>query len=256
MAIESVAAESTIILDEGTFHLAESVDIDKPLTLEGAGSDRTIVTGEGPVAVVRYTGEGLLTIRDMTFRREGEFAAAVMVVLSGEADFSNCRFTGGASNEDNSISGSGLKFLNDSTGIVKNCEVDENVEQGILVLAQAKPDLVGNAIHDNGGGIYFRIDEDGGSAEQNDLKQNGLAGLGKGTDITVFGSFAPALASNLCSQEGAGFSSSELGDHSGIVLVSRDDLPAASRVGANSCAITWCSTPTGSLLSMTCQSRR
>lgn len=259
MAIESVAAESTIILDEGTFYLEGPLEIDKPLTLEGAGSDKTIVTGEGPRVVVRYTGEGLLTIHDMTFRREGDFAAAVMVVLSGEVDFSNCRFTGGAPNEDKSISGAGLIFFNDSAGVVKNCEIDENVEQGILVLGQAKPELIDNKIHDNGGvGIYFQIEEDGGVAEMNNLQRNGLADFGSGTDIRVFGSFAPTLASNSCSRGGYGLgsSNSELGDHSGIVLVSRGDLPAASRVGANDCAIAWCSTPTGSLLNMTCQSRR
>jgi hypothetical protein len=213
------------------------------------------VVGTGPVYVARYNGEGVLRIRNITFRRAGDLAATVMVIRSGEVDFSACRFTGGALSEDTSISGNGLVFLNDSAGVIKNCEVDNNVDTGVIVLERAKPELIDNDIHDNGGyGIYFLIDEDGGAAKRNNLQRNGLASAGRGTDIIVFGPFAPTLTFNSCSRENFPFRN--WSDWSGIVLVSRGDLPAASRVGTNDCAVTWCSSPTGSLLNMECKSRR
>jgi len=251
-AIESIAPESTIILDEGTFHLEEALEIDKPLTLEGAGSNKTIVSGEGAVASFRYTGSGLLTIRDITFSRVGDFAASVMAVLGGEVNFSNCRFTGGASNEDNSSGGVGLAFTNDSTGVVQNCEFDENSSFGIAVFGQADPELISNNIHDNGqAGIYISIKEAGGLVERNDLRNNGLAGRGSGTDINVIGGFSPTLASNTCSREGpTGFSSE---DWSGIVIISTSgNISEATSVEGNGCAILRCDATSG-MLSMTCK---
>lgn len=256
LAVKSVVAESRIVLGEGTFQLEEPLEIDKPLTIEGAGKDRTVVVGEGPKFVARYTGKGLLALREITFRRDGEYAASVMVITRGEVDFNNCRFSNGASGEESPI-GHGLVFLEDSSGVVNNCEFDENYEFGIFVIGLAKPELMGNKIYDNRkGGIYFQIDEDGGLAERNDLSGNDREGLGNGNDITVFGPFGPDLVSNTCSNEGNFGRSLDLGDHSGIVFVSRGDLPAAGKMRGNDCAVAWCDTPTGSLLSMMCRDHR
>jgi parallel beta-helix repeat protein len=255
LAVKSVPEGSTIVLGEGTFQLEEPLDIDKPLTIEGDGPDRTIIVGEGPRFVARYSGKGLLTLRDIAFRREGEYAAAVMVILSGEVDFSNCRFSNGASGEDSRI-GDGLVFLEDSSGTVKNCEFDENYEFGITVLGLAKPKLIDNIIHDNRkGGIAFQIDEDGGLAEGNDLSDNDFEVLGNGNDIRVSGPYGPNLVSNSCSSESFR-NISDLGDHSGIVFASRGELPAADKARGNNCAVAWCDTPTGSFLSMNCRGRR
>jgi parallel beta-helix repeat protein len=255
-AVEAVAAWSTIFLGEGTFRLEETLEISKPLSLVGAGADKTTVVGEGSVAVVRYQGDDLFTIRDVTFRHEGDFAAGVIVIESGEVHFSQCRLSNGSSSEDDEV-GVGLIFLNDSAGVVKDCEIDENAEYGIVILNQAKPELSQNKIHDNGrGGIYYQIDENGGTAKRNDLDGNGLADFGDGTDIFLFGPFAPILESNSCSNEGFFSRSSALGNASGIFIVSRSELPAESNLWENKCPVTWCSTPTGSLLSMTCQDHR
>lgn len=303
-AVESVAAESTIILGEGTFQLDESLEINKPLTLEGAGSDKTIVIGMGGGTIVKYTGEGLFTMRDITFRREGDFAATVMAVLGGEVDFSNCGFANGATSEDETVPGMGLIFFNDAVGIVRNCAVEDNaqvgilvrdeahislenntcsfnnigiayvgnasgivknnqcannLEQGILVSGLAKPELTSNDIHDNGSaGITFSLDENGGVVQQNDLQGNNTASsLDSGTDIFVSGAYSPDFISNTCSREGLlRLGSSDLGDHSGIVFASRDNLPTGITIEGNSCAVVWCSTPTGSFLNMNCSSHR
>jgi parallel beta-helix repeat protein len=177
IAIESVVAESTLILGEGTFHLEGSLDINKPLTLIGSGRDETIVEGEGPVAVIRYTGEGRLTIRDVAFSREGNLAAAVIVILSGEVNFNNCRFSNGASNEDGSISGNGLIFFGDTTGVVENCEIDSNGRHGVSILDEAQPRLVGNEIHSNGGYGIIILNEAQPKLVGNEIHNNGSSGV-------------------------------------------------------------------------------
>lgn len=135
---------------------------------------------------------------------------------------------------------------------MKNCEIDRNADTGVSVVACAKPELIDNDIHDNGGsGIHFQVEDDGGLAERNDLDRNGRANFGNGSDITVFGSFAPTLISNTCSREG---SRSELGDLSGIMFFSRSELPDSPTVEGNRCAVAWCSTPSYSVLDMTCES--
>lgn len=257
-AVAAASADSTILLGPGIFHLDEALDIDKPLTLAGVSKELTILTGEGPVTVMRFSGEGLLTFQDMTVRRVGDYAAAVMVVLGGEVNFSNCRFTEGASNEDDSITGAGLIFLGSSSGVVENCEIDANMAQGILVTDTAKLELINNEIHDNGGvGIVYSLEENGGLAEANQLRSNSPQ---NGTDIFIAGSFAPDLINNRCSRESARFGSSEFGDQSGIMFLSREGragLPQNLKMQENSCAVTWCASESGSLiLDLSCSSSR
>jgi parallel beta-helix repeat protein len=251
-AITAMAPGSTIILGEGTFQIEEAVEIDKPLKLEGAGVDKTIVESKGATAAFRYTGDDLFTIRGITFRHVGNFAASVMGILAGEVDFSECRFTGGAANEDGSTGGIGLVFINDSTGVVKNCEFDENTSAGIAVAGQADPQLIENSIHDNGkDGIMITIREAGGLVEGNTLRSNGLAGRGTGTDIHVIGNYSPTLASNTCSREGyTGFSDE---DWSGIVIIDTAGNIPKNTVEGNSCATLWCDASSGNMLSMTCE---
>lgn len=275
IAIESVVAESTLILGEGTFHLEGSLDINKPLTLIGSGRDETIVEGEGPVAVIRYTGEGRLTIRDVAFSREGNLAAAVIVILSGEVNFNNCRFSNGASNEDGSISGNGLIFFGDTTGVVENCEIDSNGRHGVSILDEAQPKLVSNEIHNNGSsgvlvgghakpevtenhihdnkesGIQFKLEEDGGLVVDNVLEANSVRGFLNGTDILVWDAFSPTIVSNKCSYEQRRSGDVFDGDLRGIVFLmgfstyrDLDMSAAASKVEKNDCALVWCSQPT------------
>ena len=92
-AVAAVPDGSVIWLDAGTFPV-EPLEIEKSLHLAGVGIQETVIASGGGEFVVRYTGSGLFTVEDLTFRYEGSDAADVVVMQGGQIEASRCRFTG------------------------------------------------------------------------------------------------------------------------------------------------------------------
>jgi len=190
-AVDAVAPGSTINLDAGTYRLAEPLDIDKPLNLVGAGMDQTEIVSAADGHVIRFSGDGPFGAADITFRHEGTAVADVAVVRGGEVTFSRCRFTGAfRGGEDQGRAG--LRIEGNTTGFVQDCEAVENDTNGIRVVDQAQPTLVGNVCSDNTQiGIHY-LEDAAGAARQNECLRNGRHG------IAVRNQAHPTLEENTC----------------------------------------------------------
>ncbi|MFT4038624.1 MAG: hypothetical protein QM692_10625 [Thermomicrobiales bacterium] len=68
-AIDAAAAGSTLTLCAGTFNLATTVLINKPLTLTGAGLGQTVLDGGNAKRVLTINGPGAVTLQDLTVTR-------------------------------------------------------------------------------------------------------------------------------------------------------------------------------------------
>jgi serine/threonine-protein kinase len=176
-AIVGVPAGSTITLESGTYRLAESLVIDKDLTLIGAAMSQTQIVGDGQNYVIRIDDhEGTISIEGITFRHEGDAIADVVQVLGGEVSFTRCRFSGAIRGEEGKGRG-GLRLAGDTTGSVTDCVASGNDLDGIRLEDQADVTLEGNTCADNvQGGIHFR-DDATGVARDNECVRNGSSGI-------------------------------------------------------------------------------
>ena len=145
----------------------------------------------------------------------------------------------------------GVMFVEETTGAIRNSTVVSNQEAGIAILGSAQVDVVKNTIENNGSvGVYFQLEAAGGVVRDNVLARNDTSGSGLGTDIQIWEEYSPELIGNSCDKQRQ-FSGS--GDLSGIVFIARGSLPTNPTLQGNACAVARCSTPTGSLISMTCE---
>ena len=191
--MDALPAESTILLEPGTYLLTEPLDVGKPLRLVGAGMDETEVVYEAEGYTVRFSGDGPFIVEDITFRHEGTAVADVVVVQGGEVAFTRCRFTEAVWVEEEDENGrAGLHLLGDTTGIVQDCEVVENEFGGILIGDRSRPTLEGNVCTNNKRGGIVYSGYAGGVARQNDCSHNEWHG------IAVEERAQPTLEENVC----------------------------------------------------------
>ncbi|MGB7115678.1 MAG: hypothetical protein WBD56_06010, partial [Anaerolineales bacterium] len=125
-ALAAVPPESTILLDPGTYRLKHKLEIDKTISLRGAGIDQTIVVGDDATYLIRFTGPGKFTLQGITLRYEGTSWANVMSVKDGDIDFSDCSFTGGVYDDNEDKGGAGLFTSGNTTGDIADCRSEDN----------------------------------------------------------------------------------------------------------------------------------
>jgi serine/threonine-protein kinase len=147
-AIAAVVPGGTITLGAGTYRLVYGMKIEKSFTLVGAGMDESEIVSGFDGHVIRVESEGILAAQDLTFRHDGEQVADVVVVQDGRVDFSRCRFTGAvyAEGEGNRA---GIRFLGSAGGAVRESEIVDNDNTGIMVDERAAPVLEDNLLLDN-----------------------------------------------------------------------------------------------------------
>ena len=188
-AVDAVSPGSTLVLESGTYRLARSLVIRRPLRLVGAGMDQTEVVSEAKGYVILFIGGGLFAAEDITFRHQGTAVAEVVVVEGGEIALARCRFTGAVSKEDQLMAG--LLLRGSTAGVVQDCVADGNDGAGILVTERAQPVLEGNVCTDNHFGIYYWGNA-GGTARQNECTENRYDGIALGVQAQ------PTLDGNVC----------------------------------------------------------
>jgi parallel beta-helix repeat protein len=191
-AVQKAQSGTTIHLKAGIYRLKRPLVIDKPLTLIGEGMETTRIVCDGEECVVKFSGDGLFSARDIAFVHEGNRWANVVTADRGEVSFIRCLFTGGVWDEANKRGGDGLWLFGMVGGRIEACQAIGNDLHGIDVSGQARPTLEGNTCRENKecGIAYF--DNSAGVARQNICIGNGYHG------IQVSGQAQPTLEGNNC----------------------------------------------------------
>ena len=171
-ALDSVTESEIIVLPPGDYILEQPLNINHSARLEGAGMDVTRIICYEEETVASISGDIHLDISGLSFQHKGKAWADVVVVLGGEIEFNNCRFTGGVRQTETRLGGSGLCLQGNTKGIVHQCEIYGNGGHGIEVSEWAKPTIIENQCSQNRlAGIIFSGNAEG-EAGENRCMQN------------------------------------------------------------------------------------
>ena len=190
-AISKAPSGATVTLEPGTYYLSAPLQIRQPLSLVGAGIDKTVIASDAAGQVVWYSGLGQFSAKGITFQHTGASAANVFAVSGGEVSFSDCRFTGAVWDKQQKKGGVGLWLYGFTTGEVRQCQADGNELQGFSISGSAKPLLDSNVSFQNSSGIAY-WDNAAGVASNNQCYGNELDG------IVMEDRSAPTLKANHC----------------------------------------------------------
>ena len=147
-AVESVAPGSTIILAEGSYDVSPNLIVTKPITIQGAGMDKTFITASTGQLVADFRDAGIVNLSGITFQYTGTEPANVVTIEGGTVTISDCRFTGGVflASEDKTPVGSGLLIYGKTDGLIANSTFDENGYIGLVVSG----DSIASSTRDSG----------------------------------------------------------------------------------------------------------
>jgi len=190
-AVQKARSGATIYLKAGIHRLKRPLVIDKPMTLIGEGMETTRIVCNGEECVVKFSGNGLFSARDLAFVHEGTKWGDAVLANGGEVQFYRCLFTGGVRDEANQRGGDGLWLYGAPRGHVRECVASGNEGMGIRVSEQAQPTLEGNTCQENKDTGIAYFDSAAGVARQNTC-------VGGITGIYVGEQAQPTLEGNTC----------------------------------------------------------
>jgi len=174
-AVAALPPGSTIALEAGTYRLNAPLEVNKALTLTGTGIEQTVIVGDAPASVLRFTGDGIFTLRDLTVRYEGETEADVVLVEGGEIVAQRCRFTGAVYTGETPRAG--LRVRGSTQGIISSSEAVENNLDGIRLEGDASLILSNNVCSDNDQmGIYLS-EQSSAQINNNTCERNTYSGV-------------------------------------------------------------------------------
>lgn len=191
-AIINASEGSTVILDSGTYNLAEFLEIDKSINLIGTGPDKTVITGEIGGSVIYINSEVRFFAEGIAFSRKGKVPGDIIDIEKGDASFNNCLFSGGKPNPEEDNWGIGLYYYYMATGTVSNCVAESNSFCGIAIEEDAKITLINNIFRKNSSSGISYYGSGGGYAIKNECYSNGVDG------IQVQLNSIPTLINNKC----------------------------------------------------------
>ncbi len=208
-AVAGAPAGATLRLSPGAHRLDEPLEINKPLTLVGAGIDKCQVIGRAHWYVVRFSGSGAFAADGIEFRHQGGEWASVVEIASGEITLDRCRFTGGrawGALDENGMSplmddlerrgltselmnplkmmagegmrtGSGLWVYGKTHGVVRNCAATGNQGDGIALEESADVQASDNRCFQNERSGLFVTGLSRSLIRGNICRENGESGI-------------------------------------------------------------------------------
>ena len=193
-AIEKIQPGGTIYLNPGMYYPEKNLDISKPLSLIGSGTDKTYLIYNSEPNIIEYTGEGLLSISDLALQRDGSEWGDVIWIKSGRVNITNCAISGAThfEKEEGSVGGGmGILIWGETAGSIKGCTIENNSVDGVHIRNQSYINLEDNIINDN---VQYGIsywDETAGTVLYNECFRNE-------SGIHIRDMSIPKIISNLC----------------------------------------------------------
>jgi parallel beta-helix repeat protein len=159
-AISEIKEGGEITLQPGEYRLREPLHIRKSLTISGAGHEKTLIVfegksifaeGEGKCGGIKFSGEGMLSIRDVSIRYAGaDEGCDVITVVKGDLRLTRCFISGGVGHDEKkNLIGGGVWVHKTSNAVISGCIIADN-EVGVSVSARSKARIEFSKILGNG----------------------------------------------------------------------------------------------------------
>jgi parallel beta-helix repeat protein len=159
-AISEIKEGGEITLQPGEYRLREPLHIRKSLTISGTGYEETVIVfegksifteDEGPCGGIKYSGEGMLSIRDVSIRYSGaDEGCDVITAVKGDLRLTRCFISGGVGrDEKKNLIGCGVWVHKTSNAVISGCIIADN-EVGVGVSARSKARIEFSKILGNG----------------------------------------------------------------------------------------------------------
>ncbi len=149
-ALATVGSGSTIRLDPGTYELDDALVPLRPVTIEGAGAEDTVLRSTSPGAAVVLATDGQVHLDGLAVEHVGEEPASVIVVHSGGYRLEDLAVRGGTADDDGA-GGFGVLLRPAATLLtgpasadgrtVRDVRLEDNEGGGILVAGPQEPSL-------------------------------------------------------------------------------------------------------------------
>jgi parallel beta-helix repeat protein len=147
-AISEIKEGGEITLQPGEYRLREPLHIRKSLTISGTGYEETVIVfegksifaeDEGKCGGIKFSGEGMLSIRDVSIRYSGaDEGCDVITAVKGDLRLTRCFVSGGIGrDEQKNTIGCGIWIHGTAQAVISGCIVADN-EVGIRVGGFAK----------------------------------------------------------------------------------------------------------------------
>ena len=194
-AVENAPVGASIILATGTYELTDFLDIEKSLTITGAGMDQTVITTIIGEDAIGFYGPGTFTLSDLTIQYAGTSPSDVFLVDNGTVFISNCRFTGGVEDTGDAAIGYGVGLFIQGTsdGIIRNSQFLHNQSGGLVIIDDSSITIQSNT---------FTINTDSGltlRGTYSGLVEGNTSTYNKFHGIALMDNTSATLQSNFCS---------------------------------------------------------
>jgi parallel beta-helix repeat protein len=223
-AISEIKEGGEITLQPGEYRLREPLHIRKSLTISGAGHEKTLIVfegksifaeDEGKCGGIKFSGEGMLSIRDVSIRYSGaDEGCDVITAVKGDLRLTRCFISGGIGRDDKkNLIGTGVWIHKTSQAVLSGCIIADNevgigvserakarielskilsnAEYGILIGGNASSEVRHCEISNNGTGVLA-------SGESRLVARNNTCEGNEMSGIALFGSVQGEIEGNQC----------------------------------------------------------
>jgi parallel beta-helix repeat protein len=174
-AINSANDGAVLHLAAGDYVLSKSLDIQKSITLIGAGKTKTRILSSAPGYALFFDGIQL-HLQGIDFEHIGQAESEVLMILNSTFSIQGCRIAGGYSPKSSISNGNGLYLYGYSDGKITESIFEHNAYDGIYVANNSSLTLEDNELSNNGiMGVAF-WDTSQGNVSNNVMRLNGWAG--------------------------------------------------------------------------------
>jgi parallel beta-helix repeat protein len=170
---------SHITLTSGTYQVAETLFIDRPITIDGPTAGTATIASSARNAAVIVSSSGSLVLENVTVEHVGEEPGTVIVGASGDIFLDRVVISGGVVDEESGADGHGIALTtapddlgNESVVTIISTTISDNAAIGIAVFGVSRPAIEGSTIVDNEacGACFF--DQSSGTISESTIARN------------------------------------------------------------------------------------
>ncbi|WP_189012015.1 right-handed parallel beta-helix repeat-containing protein, partial [Deinococcus malanensis] len=190
-ALQTAPANAVLRLAPGEYVISTPLQVNRAVSLNGAGPNTTRVVGPGLQSVVHVLGTATFTANGVTFTQpDGSLAPTILAVDNSRLTLIDCHVQGGSLSEDEEAHG--VTIGGHAAARLERCDISGNGGNGVYLHGQAQAVIEHCIVHHNSmNGIQF-AEGSTGSVSRSRCQDNEVDGF------SIIGTAKAELRENTC----------------------------------------------------------